>query len=51
MEHLKSVPWPTLIGQFSRGVITMAHTAGAAPFPWTMTCGGGLSGTAKVSLP
>ena len=51
MEHLKAVPWPTLIGQFSRGVLTMAHTYGVAPFPWPMTYVRGLSGTAKVSLP
>ena len=49
--HLKAAPWPTFIGQFSRGVLTMAHTYGAAPFPWPMTYVRGLSGTAKVSLP
>ena len=52
MENLKAAPWSAFLRQLSRGVLTIAHMDGAAPFPWPRPCGGGgARGTSQVSPP
>ena len=38
---LKTAPFPKSCRQFSRGVLTISHISGAAPFPCPRPCGGG----------
>ena len=40
MQHLKAVPCPDFLIQLSRGVLIIAHMAGAAPFPLPSPSGG-----------
>ena len=47
--HLKTAPWPDSLIRFRRGDLTMAHIAGADPFPWPKPCEGGMSGIAHTS--
>ena len=51
MEHLTAAPWPDFLGHLSRGVLTMDHMAGAAPFSWPRPCGGEFRGIAQFSPP
>ena len=38
MPHLKIAPWPASQSQLNKGVLTIAHIYGAAPFPCPRPC-------------
>ena len=51
MQHLKTAPFPVSLRQSIRGVLTIDHIVGEAPFPCPGPCGGGLLGRAQFFPP